>query len=42
MALENQTPAQVAGIGVKAKNKWLAMLTETVKEETNAPKSLNM
>ncbi len=37
MALENQTPVQVAGIGVKAKNKWLAMLTEAVKEGTNAP-----
>jgi len=42
MALENQTPAQVAGIGVEAKNKWLAMLTEAVKEGTKAPESLNM
>ena len=30
MALEGQTPAQVAGIGVNGKNKWLAMLTEAV------------
>ena len=29
-ALAGQTPAQVAGIGVEGKNKWLAMLTETI------------
>jgi transposase-like protein len=29
-ALEGQTPAQVAGIGVEGKNKWLAMLTEAI------------
>ncbi len=28
--LEGQTPAQVAGIGVEGKNKWLAMLTEAI------------
>ena len=30
MALEGQTPAQVAGVGIGAKNKWLAMLAEAV------------
>jgi hypothetical protein len=30
MALEGQTPAEVAGIGVSGKNRWLAMLTEAV------------
>lgn len=30
MALEGQTPAQVAGIGVTARNKWLAMLIESI------------
>ena len=29
-ALEGQTPAQVAGVGINAKNKWLAMLTEAI------------
>jgi hypothetical protein len=28
--LDGQTPAQVAGVGVEGKNKWLAMLTEAV------------
>lgn len=31
-ALEGQAPAQVAGIGIEAKNKWLAMLTEAIKK----------
>lgn len=30
MALEGQTPGQVAGVGIEAKNKWLAMLTEAI------------
>jgi hypothetical protein len=30
MALEGQTPAQAANVGVNAKNKWLAMLKEAV------------
>jgi transposase-like protein len=30
MALEGQTPAQAANVGVNAKNKWLAMLTEAI------------
>jgi hypothetical protein len=30
MALEGQTPAQVAGIGVNGKDKWLTMLTEAI------------
>ncbi len=30
MALEGQTPAQAAGVGVNANDKWLAMLTEAV------------
>lgn len=34
MALEGQTPAQVAGIGIKAKDKWLAMLTKALREST--------
>ncbi len=29
-ALAGQTPAEVAGVGVVGKNKWLAMLTEAV------------
>ena len=29
-ALEGQTPAQAANVGVNAKNKWLAMLTEAI------------
>jgi transposase-like protein len=40
MALEGQTPAQVAGIGVKGKNKWLAMLTESIiRNETGSETS---
>jgi transposase-like protein len=35
MALEGQTPAEVAGVGVNGKNKWLAMLTEAItRDET--------
>jgi transposase-like protein len=30
MALGNQTPAQVAGIGVQAKNKWMELLSESI------------
>jgi len=30
MALDGQTPAQAAGVGVKAKDKWLALLTEAL------------
>ena len=29
-ALEGQTPAERAGVGIQAKNKWLAMLTEAI------------
>ena len=28
--LDGKTPAQVAGVGIEAKNKWLAMLTEAI------------
>ena len=34
MALDGQTPAQAAGVGVNAKDKWLAMLTEAIAETT--------
>ena len=30
MALEGQTPAQVAGVGVDSKNKWLALLRSSM------------
>jgi hypothetical protein len=30
MALEGQTPAQVAGIGVEGKNKWMELLRESL------------
>ena len=29
-ALEGQTPAERAGVGIEARNKWLAMLTEAI------------
>ena len=34
MALEGQTPAQVAGIGVNGRNKWMELLSRTVSQET--------
>jgi len=36
-ALQGQTPAQVAGVGVSALNKWLALLTEAVEKKTRNP-----
>jgi len=30
MALEGQTPAQAAGVGLGSKNKWMEMLTEAI------------
>jgi transposase InsO family protein len=33
MALEGQTPAQVAGIGVGSKNKWMELLREALAED---------
>ena len=30
MALEGQTPAQVAGVGVNANNKWMELLKKTL------------
>lgn len=36
MALEGQTPAQVAGAGIQGKDKWLAMLTEAVNSTASA------
>jgi hypothetical protein len=37
-ALEGQTPAERAGIGVEARNKWLAMLTKAVNNtDTTSP-----
>lgn len=30
MALEGQTPAQVAGIGVQGENKWLELLRRSL------------
>jgi transposase-like protein len=32
MALEGQTPAEVAGIGLQRKDKWMALLESTLKE----------
>ena len=32
-ALEGQTPAEVAGIGVKAKNKWMELIKSAVEGE---------
>jgi transposase InsO family protein len=31
-ALEGQTPAQRAGVGVKGENKWLALLTKSLSQ----------
>jgi hypothetical protein len=39
---DGETPADAAGVGLAEKNKWKALLTEAVKEGTNAPESLNM
>jgi hypothetical protein len=36
MALEGQTSAQAANVGVNAKNKWLAMLTQAVNSTQSA------
>lgn len=36
MALEGQTPAQVAGVGVNGKNKWLALITNATTNHLNA------
>jgi hypothetical protein len=36
MALEGQTPAEVGGVGIEAKNKWLAMLTEAIARDATA------
>jgi len=33
MALEGQTPAEVAGVGANGKNKWMGLLVEALKEE---------
>jgi hypothetical protein len=33
MALEGKTPAQVAGIGVEDKNKWLALLRKATSKD---------
>ncbi|HVB95107.1 MAG TPA: DDE-type integrase/transposase/recombinase [Nitrososphaerales archaeon] len=33
MALENQTPAESAGIGVEGKDKWLELISEAIKEQ---------
>ena len=30
MALAGQTPAEVAGVGVKGKDKWMSLLREAV------------
>jgi hypothetical protein len=34
MALENQTPAQAAGIGMNSKNKWMEMLKKSLEADT--------
>lgn len=42
IALANQTPAQVAGIGIESKNKWMELLREAIAQDqtlwTNEPK----
>ncbi len=32
-ALDGQTPAQVAGVGIQGQNKWLAMLEEAINRD---------
>ncbi len=34
MALEGQTPAQVAGIGIESKNKWMGLLKSALAKDT--------
>ena len=34
MALQNQTPAQVAGVGITARNKWLALIQNAINSES--------
>ena len=36
-ALDGKTPAQVEGIGMKARNGWFAMLTEAVNSADTTP-----
>ena len=31
MALEGQTPADAAGVGVKGKDKWMSLLSEALR-----------
>jgi len=37
MALEGQTPAQVAGIGVQSKNKWMELLEKAIAQNGTEP-----
>jgi len=32
MALQNQTPAQAAGVGVVSKNKWMELLVKSLSD----------
>jgi hypothetical protein len=36
-ALEGQTPAQVAGVGIEGKNKWMELLKQTIEGEDQNP-----
>lgn len=36
MALEGHTPAQVAGVGIASKNKWMELLGEAVVRDTQS------
>jgi hypothetical protein len=37
MALDGQTPAQAAGIGVNQKNKWMELLNGALSREKDKP-----
>ena len=36
MDLEGQTPTQVAGIGVRSKNKWMGLLEQALEDTTSS------
>ncbi|MGD0478392.1 MAG: hypothetical protein ABSB29_09545 [Nitrososphaerales archaeon] len=41
MALEGQTPAQVAGIGIQGENKWLALLKASITNRSETTGATN-
>jgi hypothetical protein len=38
-ALDGQTPAQAAGVGLERKNKWMELLTEAITRDVTGRKS---